>query len=154
MATGQVALQRRHTTVSTLQITSHLTVDARTHLTTYGVVVYTERAPRVKHSNWCDLPSAVSGHFTGTCTLHARTTGYVAKGTLTTFPDFWFTSIHGTWDDPGSTSDNNSGNFDTSWPAVAGTYNTQRYLMAYGLLKANARPPTGVTIRIKVTRRS
>lgn len=43
-------------------------------------------------------------------------------------------------------------NGDTKFPAVPGTYNTQRSLVAYGLLKAKARPPAGVTIRMKVSR--
>jgi hypothetical protein len=142
-------------TVSILQITDHLTVNARNHFMSHEDFVYTERAPKVRRSKRCNQSSALSGYFTGTCTGHVRMTGYVAKGELTTLPTlphFWLTSVHTTWDSPGDTPSDATFTQDTGYPAVPSTYNTQRYLVTYLFLKAHARPPAGVTIRMKVSR--
>jgi hypothetical protein len=139
-------------TVSILQITDHLTVNARNHFMSHEDFVYTERAPKVRRSKRCDESSALSGEFTGICTGHVRMTGYVAKGELTTLPHFWLTSVHTTWDSPGDTPFDATFTQDTGYPAVPRTYNTRGYLVTYLLLKAHARPPAGLTIRMTVSR--
>jgi hypothetical protein len=142
-------------TVSSLQITDHLTVNARNHFMSHEDFVYMERAPKVRRSKRCNQSNALSGYFTGTCTGHVRMTGYVAKGELTTLPTlphFWLTSVHTTWDSPDATPFDSIHTEDTGYPAVPETYNTQRYLVTYLLLKAHAQPPAGLTIRMKVSR--